>query len=104
MSKYLQYYKDIFEGKPFLRDGKEITINEKSVFDGGGIQLIYDELEYELDKRGSGTVLDFGSGTGVHWTKKVRIPGQRELQTASEFLDQDYEDFIDMILLTQNIV
>ena len=85
MSKYLQYYKDIFEGKPFLRDGKEITINEKSVFDGGGIQLIYDELEYELDKRGSGTVLDFGSGTGVHWTKKVRIPGQRELQTASEF-------------------
>ena len=29
MSKYLQYYKDIFDGKPFLRDGKETSLREK---------------------------------------------------------------------------
>lgn len=85
MSKYLQYYKDIFEGKPFIRDGKEVTINEKTVFDGGGIQLIYDELEYELDKRDCASILDFGGGTAVHWHKKVRIPGQKEMMTATEF-------------------
>jgi len=84
MSKYLKYYKDIFEGKPFLRNGKMVTLKEKTVFDGGGIQKIYGELEYELDKRGSGTILDFGSGTGVHWTKKVPIPGVKERKTASE--------------------
>jgi len=93
MSKYLQYYKDIFEGKPFLRGGKMITLKEKTVFDGGGIQMIYDELEYELDKRGSGTILDFGSGSGVHWTRKVRIPRQKESQTASEFFGQRLRGF-----------
>ena len=62
MSKYLQYYKDIFDGKPFLRKGELTTINKKSVFDGGGIMMIYDELDYEIDKRGAATILDFGCG------------------------------------------
>jgi hypothetical protein len=85
MSKYLQYYKDIFDGKPFIRNGKEITIKEKSVFDGGGIRLIYDELDYELDKRGSGTILDFGGGTAVHWHVDCQIPGQRQKMTATKY-------------------
>ena len=93
MSKYLQYYKDIFEGKPFLRDGKETTINEKSVFDGGGIRLIYDELEYEIDKRGTATILDFGCGSAVHWHLDVPIPGQRNKTTAIHYFGAKLRGF-----------
>ena len=85
MAKYLQYYKDIFEGKPFLRNGEMITINDKVVFDGAGIRMIYDELEYELDKRGAGTILDFGCGSAVHWHLDVPIPGLKEKWTATQY-------------------
>lgn len=93
MTKYLQYYKDIFEGKPFIRNGKEITINEKSVFDGGGIRLIYGELEYEIDKRGSATILDFGSGSAVHWHKDCQIPGLKHKTTATKFFGSRLRGF-----------
>lgn len=93
MSKYLQYYKDIFEGKPFLRNGEETTLDKKTIFDGGGIRLIYDELEYELDKRGSGTILDFGCGSAVHWHLKVPIPGQKHKTTATEYFGARLKGF-----------
>ena len=93
MSKYLQYYKDIFEGKPFIRDGKEVTINNHTVFDGGGVWWLYHDLEYEMDKRGSANVLDFGCGTSVHWHLDVRIPGQTEKTTATQYFGKRLRGF-----------
>jgi SAM-dependent methyltransferase len=93
MSKYLQYYKDVFEGKPYYRDGQEYTIKEKTIFDGGGIRLIYDELEYELEKRGAATVLDFGCGSSVHWHLPVPIPGQKVNIPATQYLGAKLRGF-----------
>ena len=93
MSKYLQYYKDIFNGKPFLRDGKETSLREKTVFDGGGIRMIYDELDYEMDKRGSATVLDFGCGSSVHWHLNVPIPGRKDMTTATHHFGKKLRGF-----------
>ena len=92
MSKYLQYYKDIFDGKPFLRKGEMTTINKKSVFDGGGIMMIYDELDYEIDKRGAATILDFGCGGSVHWHMDVPIRGKRT-QSATEYFGKKLRGF-----------
>jgi 2-polyprenyl-3-methyl-5-hydroxy-6-metoxy-1,4-benzoquinol methylase len=92
MSKYLQYYKDIFNGKPFLRNGEEITINQKVVFDGGGIMMIYDELDYEIDRRGAANILDFGCGTSVHWHMDVPIRGKRT-QSATEYFGKKLRGF-----------
>lgn len=76
---YIQKYKDIFNGKPFLRKGKSVTRSEYKAFDGGAIRDLLPSLSKELITRTSVTVLDYGSGTGIHWHKNIIANGTQNL-------------------------
>lgn len=69
---YIEEYEKIFDGGAFIRDGKTQTFDTGTrIFDGGGIKTIINLVMKELETRQTVTVLDFGCGEAVHWTKDV---------------------------------
>lgn len=86
MSKYIQRYKDIFAGKPFLRNGEEVTIKTGPVFDGSGTRKVFSRLQEEISKRDSVNILDFGSGNGTHWHHRVFFPNAKDKANFPEYI------------------
>lgn len=80
MENYIQEYKQIFEGKEFLRNGKPITLEKYPAFDGGGVRTLIPKILEELDTRSGGvSVLDWGCGTAIHWHKQTLVEKTKSL-------------------------
>lgn len=72
MNSYIEEYSKIFNGGQYLRNGKPITHNDYTAFDGGGTRTLADKLVLEIENRNSAvTILDYGCGLGTHWHKQV---------------------------------
>jgi 2-polyprenyl-3-methyl-5-hydroxy-6-metoxy-1,4-benzoquinol methylase len=67
---YIDEYSNIFDGGEFLRNGKVITIDDIKVFDGGSIKSLIGKILEDIKNRDSVTILDYGSGHGLHWHER----------------------------------
>jgi len=80
MARQIDKYRAIFDGATFIRDGKTVTQKDYMAFDGGGIKRIVKALEKEIRSRKKAvTILDFGSGHGIHWHSQVLTKSDRKV-------------------------
>ena len=78
-TNYIKEYAQIFNGGKFVRNGKEITHEEYSAFDGGGVRALIDSMLKELANRTAVTVLDWGCGTAIHWHKQTLLKSSKSI-------------------------
>ena len=88
----LQRYVDIFNNKPFVRNKKETTMQDNVVFDGAGAIPILNILYKELESRETVKVLDYGSGHGLTWHKRV-LKYNDQMMSLTEIIGKKLQSF-----------
>jgi 2-polyprenyl-3-methyl-5-hydroxy-6-metoxy-1,4-benzoquinol methylase len=89
----IQKYRRLFEGKSFLRENKETSMNEKQLFDGGGKGRILPLIKDVIKKYDAIRVLDYGCGYGNDWHMPLVPNGDSDKITTPQLFGEKLVGF-----------